>query len=553
MSSSDIGKFLIFGDSITEFCFDQQPEDSDKLQFALGPALQNRYRRRLEILHRGFSGYTSREAPKLARLIFKHDHDNKPESQQIKLAYIFFGTNDACHKGTNPANNQHVPIEQYIQNMTETIQLFKDRNIPTVIVTPGFHDQKMWDRRCPEDLKTGDFRHTETNRQYASALVDKCKELNVPTLNLWEEMNAHFVKTGQGSFLTDGIHYNGLGYKIFYDNLIKIISTNFPHLEPMAMPVQFPFRRDIKLESLTDMNTEVVTDNSTISEFQMSKFLLFGDSITEYCYDQFPLNSKEVQNAKLSSNYNPDDPDKSAFQSKPRLAFSLGAKIDNDYVRRMQILHRGYAGYNTDQAVNIARGILAREHDGLPLQSQIKLAYVFFGSNDYRMTSSEVGYAEGIPKERFQSNMEKILDMFHERGIKTIVITPAVHDRDLWDMVDPDDVKTNTFRTNALGIEFGDIIKKVAHERDMPVVDLYHIMVNYIKNEMGKELQDVEFGGLGDLLIDGIHFTDLSYRLMYNNIMDAIKTNWPEWDPENVPYKFPYYADLTAESFAGWE
>ena len=46
-------QFILFGDSIT-----QQAESQEK-GFAFAPALRNEYIRRLDVINRGFSGYTA--------------------------------------------------------------------------------------------------------------------------------------------------------------------------------------------------------------------------------------------------------------------------------------------------------------------------------------------------------------------------------------------------------------------------------------------------------------------------------------------------------------
>lgn len=257
MLTTEIGKLLMFGDSITEFSFDQH----DGREFSLGAALQNRYLRRLQVLHRGFSGYTSRQGVGLAKGILECEHDRRPPAQQIKLAYVFFGTNDARLQGTNPSNNQHVDVEKYVSNMMEIVQEFKKRDIPLIVVLPTFHDQQMWSETHPEDLKTGDYRTSELNKMYGEELAKACALVDTPVISLMDAMTKYAADEGlsgvseghYNDFLVDGIHFTGLGYQVFYEALVKAIGEAFPALEHMNIPAQFPFRRDIKFESLDDL------------------------------------------------------------------------------------------------------------------------------------------------------------------------------------------------------------------------------------------------------------------------------------------------------------
>lgn len=276
--------------------------------------------------------------------------------------------------------------------------------------------------------------------------------------------------------------------------------------------------------------------------FEFPKFLLFGDSITEYAYNQYPLTSKDYAAASKTAQFNPDDPEKAQYQTSGELCFSMSAKLNDDYRRKMQIVHRGYAGYNSDQGVKIANALLAREHDGVSPGEQFKLAMVFFGSNDYRRTTPETGYMEGVPLDRFESNMTKIVDSFLSRGIKLILVTPGLHDDVLWDECSPGELSSGTYRTNEVGAIYGDCVKSIAAAKAVPVVDMYSIMMEYVKTHLGGDLKAIEHGKLGDLLIDGIHFSGLSYKLFYDALKLQIKVHYPQWCSENLPDKFPHWA-----------
>lgn len=240
----DYNKFLMFGDSITEYSFNQFPKSADSVEFSLGAAIQNAYVRRLQVLQRGFSGYTSRDAIPLIRSILKHEHDEVSESQKIKIAYVFFGTNDARLKGTG-VNNQHIPIEKYVANMKIIVNEFKQRNIPLIVITPGFHDQKLWDKTHPEDLITGDYRSNKVNKEYQDALKYAIKD--TPVLCLYDEMEKWMKKQPKSKvdddysqLLCDGIHFTGTAYKIVFDALLRIINENFPAVSPDNLEYRFP-------------------------------------------------------------------------------------------------------------------------------------------------------------------------------------------------------------------------------------------------------------------------------------------------------------------------
>lgn len=240
----DYNTFLMFGDSITEFAFNQFPDASNEIQFSLGAALQNSYTRKLQVLQRGFSGYTSRDAIPLIRSILKQEHDRVTESKKIKIAYVFFGTNDARLKGKG-SNNQHIPINTYVSNIKTIVTEFKQRSIPVIVITPGFHDQNLWNLTHPEDLITGDYRENNTNKKYQDALKNSI--IDTPVLCLYDEMEKWIVnnskvnaKGGYSELLSDGIHFTGTGYKLLYDVLMKFISENYPESSPENLEYRFP-------------------------------------------------------------------------------------------------------------------------------------------------------------------------------------------------------------------------------------------------------------------------------------------------------------------------
>ena len=117
-------RFLLFGDSITEFAFNTRMSDDGKDEFSLGAALVNAYTRKLDIVQRGFSGFNSRWALKLLPEILKNETN-------IVMSTIFFGSNDSCY-----AEQQHVPLPEFEQNIRKLVHMLKEKNIkPCLLYT----------------------------------------------------------------------------------------------------------------------------------------------------------------------------------------------------------------------------------------------------------------------------------------------------------------------------------------------------------------------------------------------------------------------------------
>ncbi|CDR43154.1 CYFA0S11e00826g1_1 [Cyberlindnera fabianii] len=241
-----------------------------------------------------------------------------------------------------------------------------------------------------------------------------------------------------------------------------------------------------------------------MSALHFDKFLLFGDSITEFAYEQHPPTSTTTQ-------------------------FVFGSAISNAYVRRLDVVQRGFAGYNTNWALKMLPKILEQVHTP---DSQVKIATVFFGTND-----AALGGIQKVELEEYKANTSKFLDLFAEIGTKVVLIGPAKHYQEPWHALKPEDVAKGIIRTNENNKIYSEAAKALAKDRGVAFVDLYTAFDTYD-------------GDWTELLIDGVHFTGKGYEIMYNEVMKAIRDNYPEFAPENLEYKLPYWRDFNkAESF----
>ncbi|XBW36788.1 hypothetical protein QEN19_002365 [Hanseniaspora menglaensis] len=240
-----LGQFLLFGDSITEFAFNTQFQslqdpalyNNGKInpihqQFCLGAGLTNAYVRKLDIVQKGFSGYNSRWAlkilPKLLE-IYKN----------IKIAYIFFGSNDACM-----GERQHVPLAEYEENTLKLIDMYKQHGIEKIIlITPALINEKMWISVNADEVKQGYTRSNEDFEKYGAALEKIGLELNLPVVNLNKSFKEYANENLDGKWqelLCDGLHFSGHGYYVFYTQLLQTIKQNYSDLSPSEVPYNLP-------------------------------------------------------------------------------------------------------------------------------------------------------------------------------------------------------------------------------------------------------------------------------------------------------------------------
>lgn len=238
-------KIILFGDSLTELS-----NDILTLSFALTPALQHHYFRKLAVAARGYGGYSSDH---LRHVLLPTIRAETAAGECIKLLVIEVGTNDV-------ANNdmQHVPIERYKENLTWMIDMSLGAGVERVVVVGlGPVDEAKF-------TETRDRSAARTMEYAASArmVAEKCQ---VPFLDLWHTfMDATGWANGdpipgQGNsqpnkalsrLLTDGVHLTGNGYKIWYTELLRIISETFPELRPEQLPTVLPHIFDVDRSNL---------------------------------------------------------------------------------------------------------------------------------------------------------------------------------------------------------------------------------------------------------------------------------------------------------------
>lgn len=184
-------QFILFGDSIT-----QQSCNQDQ-GFALTPALQDVYIRRLDVINRGFSGYNTSQALEALPIFM-------PTLAQAKVRFmaIFFGANDAC-----------LPDFGH-----KTITIQQPRMI---LITPPPVDEYRLEEPAPSNGVPERQRTAEHTKQYADACHEVGAELGVVVLDLWSTFMAEAgwkegdplpgsKKTERnsvlGELLRDGIH-----------------------------------------------------------------------------------------------------------------------------------------------------------------------------------------------------------------------------------------------------------------------------------------------------------------------------------------------------------
>ncbi|RPB02176.1 SGNH hydrolase [Choiromyces venosus 120613-1] len=244
MAFMDYDKIVLFGDSITEQSYEQTRG------FGFGAALADIYRRKIEVVCRGFSGYNTAHA---MAVIPKIIPPPAPTSK-IRLITIFFGANDS----TLHDRPQHVPLDQYPVNLRRIIRhpLIKAHDPKVILITPSpICEYRTQDGDLAREV-VGIQRLAANTKKYADAALEVGKALGIPTVNLWEAFiqyaggweegnpipgSKELPKNEKlGELLRDGLHFEPKGYQILYDLVLKTIRENIPELDPENLEFVFP-------------------------------------------------------------------------------------------------------------------------------------------------------------------------------------------------------------------------------------------------------------------------------------------------------------------------
>ncbi|KAI8357180.1 SGNH hydrolase-type esterase domain-containing protein [Mortierella sp. GBAus27b] len=240
--------FLLFGDSLTQFSFDVDHQ-------GFGAQLANAYQRRLDVINRGFSGYTSDQGIHLLPQLLPRKEQQQERSPKIQFLTICFGANDAVLE----SSPQHVPLERYKENLREMIGMVHDPSQPTyspetriILICPPPVDIPLWTARCESENKRMDKNKDSTER-YSKACLEIGQEYQsknsqqpprhhqLHVIDAWTLVAEQLGKGPLTDYLIDGVHLGFKGNKLFFDQIMKVVETHYPEWTPAKLPLNAPY------------------------------------------------------------------------------------------------------------------------------------------------------------------------------------------------------------------------------------------------------------------------------------------------------------------------
>ncbi|KAJ2804112.1 isoamyl acetate-hydrolyzing esterase [Coemansia helicoidea] len=246
---------VLVGDSLTQHGWDVG-------KHGWAAQLSRDYVRTMDVVNRGFSGYTSRWSRLVLPRVMPHyagAQDSGDRVPKLQLVVLFFGANDAMF----PGYKHHVPLDEFKDNLRAMVDAVRspasELHSPDarflLVTPPAFGDKQYLAFDDP-----GKGRRTELDRdnagakKYATAVCEVAAQLQVPCVDLWTAMEAAVeAKRAQGQasecdgydeFLWDGLHLNDNGNDLLYGLVKEAIKDNYPDIYPDTMPFVVPGFRD---------------------------------------------------------------------------------------------------------------------------------------------------------------------------------------------------------------------------------------------------------------------------------------------------------------------
>ncbi|ORX35420.1 SGNH hydrolase-type esterase domain-containing protein [Kockovaella imperatae] len=234
---------------------------------------------------------------------------------------------------------------------------------------------------------------------------------------------------------------------------------------------------------------------------------------------------------------------------------NLQQRMNEAYQRKLDILNRGYGGFNSEWFVPLLPKILARKEDAdkVPV---IRLVTIWLGTND-----SVIGRDQSQSTSRLVSNLEIILDALTSpespyavasTPVSIILMTPGpcvVSDMPKENQKYRTAEKHREYRDAV--IEVGEKYKALEEENNARLGDRYGWKI--ATADVWQELMSAAAGDneqeLSSLFIDGVHLSTKGYTVVWDLLARIIKTEFKgrglDWeDFDDLPRRVPPFTDI---------
>ncbi|KAE9367775.1 SGNH hydrolase [Stipitochalara longipes BDJ] len=232
------------------------------------------------------------------------------------------------------------------------------------------------------------------------------------------------------------------------------------------------------------------------------------------------------------------------FSSLLRDGFCFGAGLEEHCQRRLDVIKRGFSGYNTANATVIFQ-------DLIPSIECAKVDYllILFGANDACLKDGPTG--QHVPLQQYRANLKTILShssvTAHQPTI-FLVTPPPINEDHLWEF-DSKKGYSATTRNQKVTAQYAEVVREVVKEyehKKVVLIDLWEALMKEARLGFpptydGKsEIGDDE--GLRKLLVDGLHLTGAGYKIFLDMLLPLVGTGWATENTDNPSWVFPHWS-----------
>ncbi|KAI0086606.1 SGNH hydrolase-type esterase domain-containing protein [Irpex rosettiformis] len=224
----------------------------------------------------------------------------------------------------------------------------------------------------------------------------------------------------------------------------------------------------------------------------------------------------------------------------------LAQQLSDVYQRKLDVLNRGFSGYNSRWAIPVFKNVFAKKSEQ-PNLPKVKLLTIWYGAND----AVEPGGPQYVPLEEYSQNLSTLIQLvkspsseWYSPETRIIVLTPPPINSAQW---------AEFLKTLELGLDksdrtvertktYADAVKEVAKKEGVAVVDVFELLWS-AAGEREKALER--------FLTDGLHLKVEGYKLVYDALIESISQNFPELHYDKLQTAYPDWKDLSTENYAG--
>ncbi|KAH9923983.1 SGNH hydrolase [Epithele typhae] len=200
------------------------------------------------------------------------------------------------------------------------------------------------------------------------------------------------------------------------------------------------------------------------------------------------------------------------------------------YNRKMDVVNRGFSGYNTDWILPVFDQVFATKEQQQHLP-KVRLLVIWFGANDAALPVRD----QHVPLERYKANLAHLITAVrspdsprHSPDTRIVLMTAPLVNTHQWgvrqaergNVMDRDFETTRTYAAAA---------KELGAAKGVPVVDLW----TKIYDAAGQEE-----AALSGFMTDGLHLNRDGYQIVFDELIKTTTANFPEYHYENFKFVF---------------